>query len=43
MDGAILVVSAADGPIPQDSRTHFVGAPSRRSGDCRFLEQNRYG
>jgi translation elongation factor EF-Tu-like GTPase len=43
MDGAILVVSAADGPMPQ-TREHIllsrqVGVPYARS----FLEQSRHG
>jgi elongation factor Tu len=29
MDGAILVVSAADGPMPQTARAHPAGAPGR--------------
>ena len=43
MDGAILVVAATDGPMPQ-TREHIllgrqVGVPRYR---C-FLEQSRYG
>ena len=31
MDGAILVVSAADGPMPQNTRTYFIGSTGRGS------------
>ena len=40
MDGAILVVSAPDAA---DARTHFVGPPSRRPGNCRGVEQGGFG
>jgi len=41
MDGAILVVSAVDGPMPQTRGAHFAGAAGERAGDCRVPEQVR--
>jgi len=38
MDGAILVVSAADGPMPQTASTS-VGAAGRRAGARRVLNK----
>lgn len=38
MDGAILVVSAADGPMPQTRRAHSSFSSSRRSIYCCFYE-----
>ena len=43
MDGAVLVVSAADGPMPPDPRTHPAGAPGRRAEDRGVPEQGRPG
>ena len=43
MDGAILVVSAADGPMPQTREHILSGAPGRRSGACGVHEQGRHG
>ena len=34
MDGAILVVSAADGPMPQTREHILAGPPGRGSGAC---------
>ena len=34
MDGAILVVSAADGPMPQTREHILLGASGRCAGDC---------
>ena len=43
MDGAILVVSAADGPMPQ-TREHIPArAAGRRALDRRVPEQGRHG
>ncbi len=42
MDGAILVVSAADGPMPQ-TRAHPAGAAGGGAGDGRLHEQGRRG
>ena len=40
MDGAILVVSAADGPMPQTREHILVGATGRRAEDrCVFLNK----
>ena len=39
MDGAILVVSAPDGPMPQTREHMLLGAPGRRAGDRRVPEQ----
>ena len=43
MDGAILVVSAADGPMPQTREHILVGPPSRGSLYRGFPEQVRHG
>jgi len=43
MDGAILVVSAADGPMPQNPRAHPAGPPGRRSGAGGLHEQDGHG
>ena len=43
MDGAILVVSAADGPMPQTQRAYSSGAPGRRSRAGGVPEQGRHG
>ena len=43
MDGAILVVSAADGPMPQTREHILLGAPGRRAGDRGLPEQGRHG
>ena len=40
MDGAILVCSAADGPMSSNSRTHLVGSPSWCSCNRSILEQS---
>ena len=42
MDGAILVVSAPDGPMPQTREHILLGAPGRRAGDRRLPEQGRH-
>ena len=39
MDGAILVVSAPDGPMPQTREHILLGPPGRRPGDRRVPEQ----
>jgi len=39
MDGAILVVSAADGPMPQTREAHPARSSGRRSLDGRVYEQ----
>ena len=39
MDGAILVVSAADGPMPQTREHISAGAPGGGSGDRGLHEQ----
>ena len=31
MDGAIIVVAATDGPMPQNSRAHPFGSSGKRS------------
>jgi len=43
MDGAILVVSAADGPMPQNSRAHPAGTSGWRTIHHRLHEQSRHG
>ncbi len=43
MDGAILVVSAADGPMPQTRGAHPVGAPGERAVRGGVHEQGRHG
>ena len=42
MDGAILVVSAADGPMPQ-TRAHPARPPGRRAVHRRVPQQGRHG
>ncbi len=39
MDGAILVCSAADGPMPPDSRAHLVGSSGGCALHCCIFEQ----
>ena len=39
MDGAILVVSAPDGPMPQTREHILLGAPGRHSGIVVFLNK----
>ena len=39
MDGAILVVSAPDGPMPQTREHVLLAPPGRRAGDRRLPEQ----
>ena len=41
MDGAILVVSAPDGPMPQTQGAHPAGAPGGGAGDGGVPEQGR--
>ena len=43
MDGAILVVSAADGPMPQTREHILLGAPGRCSVHRGVHEQGRHG
>ena len=43
MDGAILVVSAADGPMPQTREHILLGPPGGRAGAGRLHEQGRPG
>ncbi len=43
MDGAILVVAATDGPMPQTREHILVGAAGRCAGDCGVFEQVRHG
>ncbi len=43
MDGAILVVSAADGPMPQTREQHPAGPSGRRAGPGGLHEQGRSG
>ena len=43
MDGAILVVSAADGPMPQTREHILLGPPGRRALYRRVYEQGRHG
>ena len=43
MDGAILVVSAADGPMPQTREHILLAASGRRAGARRVPEQGRHG
>ena len=43
MDGAILVVSAADGPDAADARAHPACPPGRRAGAGRLPQQGRHG
>ena len=43
MDGAILVVSAADGPMPQTREHILLGTPGRRSGAGGVHEQGGHG
>ena len=43
MDGAILVVSSADGPMPQTARAHPAGPPGGCSLHHRVHEQGRHG
>ena len=43
MDGAVLVVSAADGPMPADPRAHPAGPSGRRSLHRRVHEQGGHG
>ena len=43
MDGAILVVAATDGPMPQTQRARAVGAPGRRAVHRGGAEQVRRG
>ena len=43
MDGAILVVSAADGPMPQTREHILAGASGRRAGHGCGPEQGRHG
>ena len=40
MDGAILVVSAADGPMPQTKEHVLAGSPGGRAGDRCVSEQD---
>jgi len=40
MDGAILVVSAPDGPMPQDARARVAGAAGGSAGDRGLPEQS---
>ena len=43
MDGAILVVSAADGPMPQTREHILLGQAGRRAGDGGVPQQDRPG
>ena len=43
MDGAILVVAATDGPMPQTREHILAGSSGRRSGHRRVPEQMRHG
>ncbi len=43
MDGAILVVSAADGPMPQTREHILLGPPGRRSIYSGIFKQGRHG
>ena len=43
MDGAILVVSAADGPMPQTREHILLGTPGWRALHHRVHEQGRHG
>ena len=43
MDGAILVVAATDGPMPQTREHILAGAAGGRAGDRRVSEQVRHG
>ena len=43
MDGAVLVVSAADGPMPQDAGAHPVGEAGGGAGDRGVFEQDGPG
>ena len=43
MDGAILVVSAADGPMPQTREHILLSSSGRCAGDCRIFKQMRHG
>ena len=38
MDGAILVVNAADGPMPQTRETYSFGSTSWSSSYCSFFK-----
>jgi translation elongation factor TU len=42
MDGAILVVAAPDGPMPQTARAHSAGPPGRSASDGGLPEQGRH-
>ena len=43
MDGAILVVAATDGPMPQTQGAHPAGTPGRSTCDGGLYEQGRCG
>ena len=43
MDGAILVVAANDGPMPQTREHILLGPPGRRAAHRRLPEQDRHG
>ena len=43
MDGAILVVSAADGPMPQTREHVLLGPPGERARPGRVPQQGRPG
>ncbi len=43
MDGAVLVVSAADGPMPQTQRAYLVGSPGGCTVHRGVHEQVRHG
>ena len=43
MDGAILVVDASEGPMPQTKRTRAAGPPGRRAGHRGLPEQGGPG
>ena len=43
MDGAILVVAATDGPMPQTARAHSAGPPGGRAVHRGVPEQVRHG
>ena len=40
MDGAILVVAATDGPMPQTKEHILLGSPGRCTSDCGIHEQS---
>ena len=40
MDGAILVVAATDGPMPQTREHILLGSPGRCTSNCCFHEQS---